>query len=60
MKMDKMLKECTKPHPLLHLVSGAGLGLLLVGLMPGLAMNAMMLGLVLVVVGVAGEFLFMK
>lgn len=60
MKIDKMMKECMKPHALLHSLAGVGLGLVLVGLMPSLAASAMMLGLVLVVVGIAGEFLFLK
>lgn len=58
--MEKMMKECTKPHPLLHSVSGVGLGLLLVGLVPSLVANATMLGLVLVVVGIAAEFMVKK
>lgn len=58
--MDKMMKECTKPHPLLHTLSGVGLGLVLVALVPGLVANALMLGIVLVVVGVAAEFMMKK
>lgn len=55
-----MIKECTKPHPLLHTVSGIGLGMLLIALIPELALNAFMLGIVLLVVGVAGEFIILK
>lgn len=49
-----------KPHALMHLVTGAGLGLLLVGLVPDLAASAMTYGLVVVVVGVVGDFMVNK
>lgn len=54
------MKECMKPHALLHLVSGLGLGMLIVGLVPGLAANAVTYGLIVVVLGVAGEFMLKK
>lgn len=50
------MSECFKKHPMLHMVSGVGLGLLLVGLVPTLAMNAVMLGLIVFVVGIGAEF----
>ncbi|MBI3290308.1 hypothetical protein HYZ78_02840 [Candidatus Microgenomates bacterium] len=50
--MPKM-SECTKPHALVHLVSGAGVGLLLSGVFAG---SATTLGIALVVLGVVGEF----
>lgn len=55
-----MLKECMKPHALLHTVVGVGLGLLLVSYFSALLDNALMLGLLLVVAGVAGEFVWNK
>lgn len=55
--MDGMMKECVKPHALLHTLTGAGLGMVLLGLMPGLTGNAMMLGVLLVVAGMVGEFM---
>lgn len=58
--MDKKIKECMKPHPLLHSLSGIGLGLVLVGLVPALAANALVFGIILVVLAVAGEFVFLK
>lgn len=58
--MEKMLKECTKPHQLLHLVSGVGLGMLILALVPDLALNAFTIGITLLVVGVAGEFVVLK
>ncbi|MBI2011775.1 hypothetical protein HYS91_03330 [Candidatus Daviesbacteria bacterium] len=59
-KMDKMMKECMKPHGVLHLLTGAGLGLLLASYVPALSSNLVMVGLALVVVGIAGEFIFLK
>lgn len=41
---------------MLHLVTGVGIGLLLVGLLPDLALNAVMYGIILVVVGIGAEF----
>jgi len=49
-----------KPHGLLHLVTGAGLGLLLVGLFPTLGTSPFMWGVILVAAGFAGEFLWLK
>lgn len=54
------LKECLKPHPLLHTLSGVGLGLVIVALLPALGPSALTLGVVLVVAGLLGEFLFLK
>ncbi len=58
MKFD--LKACTQPHALLHSLTGIGLGLILVALMPSLTANALMLGVVAVVVGVVGEMMVKK
>lgn len=49
--MDKMMKECMKPHALTHLVTGAGLGMLVVALIPDLAMWGWMGAVVVIVVG---------
>ena len=58
--MDKMMKECMKPHALLHLVTGAGLGVLLSNWL-GLAGNTgMWWGVGLVVLGMGSEFVFLK
>jgi len=54
------MKECMKPHAILHIVSGAGVGLLLVAFFPGFAASALTWGLVLIVLGIVGEFLFVK
>lgn len=58
--MDKMMKECMKPHPLLHTVSGIGLGMLLVGWLGLTGESLTWWGVGLVVVGVVGEFMFLK
>lgn len=51
------MKECLKPHALLHSVTGVGVGLLVASYVSA---NATMLGVVLVVAGLAGEFLISK
>ena len=55
--MDKMMKKCLEPHALLHSLTGIGLGMVILGLVPSLVANAMMYGIVLIVVGVVGEFM---
>ena len=55
--LDKMMKECMKPHALLHLVTGAGLGMLLTTWFTGVAVNAAMWGWVLLLVGIVGDYL---
>lgn len=52
------MKECFKKHPMLHMLTGVGLGLVLVALFPDLVANAMMLGVLAVVVGLGSEFVF--
>lgn len=58
--MESMMKECMKPHPLLHTLSGIGLGMLLVALFGISSNTAMILGVILLVAGVLGEFLTKK
>ncbi len=52
-----MMKECSKPHALAHSVSGAGFALLVLNFVPALANNALILGVVLVVGGIAWDFM---
>ena len=54
--MDKKIKECMKPHALMHSLAGLGIGLILVSLIPALVDNALMLGLVVLVVAIVGDF----
>lgn len=57
--MPKM-EECMKPHALVHMVSGAGIGFLVLALVPALASNALMLGIILLVLAFAAEFVVNK
>lgn len=50
------MQECMKSHPMMHTLTGLGLGLVLANLLPGLA-EGLMWGLLLVAVGVVGEFM---
>ncbi len=58
--MEKMMKECMKPHPLLHTVSGIGLGMLLTSWLGISGESLLWWGLGLVAVGVVGEFMVLK
>lgn len=60
MNIDEIIKDCTKPHVLLHSLSGLGLGILLSALIPGIAYNGFVLGLILIVAGVGGEYVIYK
>lgn len=57
MKFD--YKRCLTPHALLHTLTGVGLGLVLIVLVPSLVANALTIGIVLVVAAVVGE-MFVK
>lgn len=57
MKMDKMMKECMKPHALAHSVTGAGVALLVLYFVPSLTAYLLALGVVLVVGGAAWDFM---
>lgn len=58
--MDKKIKECMKPHALMHSLAGLGVGLILVNFIPALIANALMLGLVVLVVAIVGDFMVNK
>ncbi|MBI3379316.1 hypothetical protein HY029_01015 [Candidatus Gottesmanbacteria bacterium] len=58
--MDKMMKECMKPHALLHTVTGVGLGMLLSNWLGLAGEMGMWWGVGLIVVGVVGEFMIAK
>ena len=55
-----MMKECMKPHPLLHSLMGIGLGLVLVSLVPSLVANALTFGVILVIVAFVAEMMMGK
>lgn len=55
--MEKQMKECLKPHAILHTVFGLGLGLVLANWLTGFSgQTGMVLGLFLVLVAFIGEF----
>ncbi len=54
------MKECMKPHPLLHSLMGIGLGLVLVSLFPNLVSNALTWGVVLIIVAFVLEMMMGK
>lgn len=57
---EKMLEECFTPHSLVHLLMGIGVGLIVVSFVPSLLNNALMLGVLVVVVGFLADFLIQK
>lgn len=55
--MDKKFKECTKPHYVAHSISGLGIGLILVGVIPSLSGGtALVLGIVALAAGVIYDY----
>lgn len=56
MNMNKMFKECGKPHALVHMVSGAAIALLLLYFIPSLTANLLVLGIGLFVTAFILEF----
>ena len=57
MNVNAMIKECTKPHALNHMVSGAGIGFLVLYFVPSLTQYLLVLGVVLLLVAFAWEFM---
>lgn len=49
MNMNAMLKECMKPHALVHSMAGAGFALLVLYFIPSLLPYLLVLGIVLFV-----------
>lgn len=58
--MDAMMKSCMKPHAIAHLVTGAGVGILVLALVPSLAANALVIGIIVAVAGLAYDFMVNK
>lgn len=58
MKMD--LKRCFTTHTLLHNLLGVGIGLILVALVPAFLANALVLGVLAVVVALAADAFMVK
>jgi len=55
--MDAMMKECMKPHAIMHLVTGLGLGVLATNFLGLSGDIGTWLGLGLVVVGIVGDYM---
>ena len=58
--MAVMMKACTQPHALAHMVTGLGVGLLVVGLVPTLAASGVVLGIIVIVLGVLFDMMVNK
>jgi len=56
MNMNAMFKECTKPHALVHSITGAAVAFLLLYFIPSLTANLLVLGIALLVVAFILEF----
>lgn len=54
--MDAMMKECTKPHALMHSLSGVGLGIIIAAVVANLSQTFLVMGIVILVAGVAGDY----
>lgn len=57
MDMNKMMKECMKPHMMVHSITGLAVGLIILGLIPSLAANALMLGVIILIVGIIADMM---
>lgn len=54
--LDKMMAECTKPHSLVHVLTGVGLGMIFVGLFQGLYEMAIVVGLLVLAMGIFADY----
>lgn len=57
MNINAMMKECTKPHAIAHSISGAGIALVILALVPSLVSYALILGVVLLVGGIIWDMM---
>ncbi len=51
-----MVKECTRPHSLAHMLEGAGIALLVLYLLPTLMPYLLVMGLICLVGGALWDF----
>lgn len=49
------MKECFSKHVVLHSLTGLGVGFVLISLIPSLAENALLIGVVAIVAGIGLE-----
>jgi hypothetical protein len=59
MKKGKMA-HCFSTHSIIHSIIGLGVGIFLVGLLPTLGSNAVITGLVILVVGIVLDMVMVK
>lgn len=58
--MDAKMKACLTPHAMTHSLAGVGIGLLLAGLVSGLATQGVLLGIIVLVAAIAIDFVVNK
>lgn len=57
---EAMLQECFTPHSLVHVLMGVGVGLIILSFVPSLMSNALVLGVLIVVVGFLADWMIQK
>ncbi len=60
MSFEKMLEECFTPHSLVHILMGVGVGMIVLSFVPSLMNNALVLGVLVVVVGFLADWMIQK
>lgn len=55
--MDQKMKDCFSTHSLIHSLTGLGIGLILVALIPALIQYALVVGVGLFVVAVVWDYM---
>lgn len=59
--LDAKMKECMKPHALIHSLTGVGLGVLVATAFSGaIGANGIMLGVLLIAAGIVGDMMVNK
>lgn len=53
--MNAKMKECFTPHALMHSLTGAGVGIIVANLIP--AINSLMVGVIILVIGIAFDMM---
>lgn len=54
--MNSQMKACFTPHVIVHSLTGLGIGLILVNLIPSIANMGLTLGVIILVVGIVADF----
>lgn len=59
--LDAKMKECMKPHSLMHSLSGIGLGVVVATVFSGaIGANGIMFGILLIAAGIVGDMMVNK